>query len=94
MGKREGNVANAFELASYSIFNTGLGYTINEHLSADVIVSNLFNSKDLANFFGPNSFGANANSATAEFIRDNPDASFVVVPVLPRGGVLKVSYRF
>ena len=94
MGKRQGNVANAFELASYSIFNAGLGYAVNEHLSADVIVTNIFNSEGLANFFGPNSFGANANSASPEFIQENPDASFVVVPVLPRGGVLKLSYRF
>ncbi len=94
MGKREGNVANAFQLASYNIFNAGLGYTINEHLSADILVTNLFNSEGLANFFGPNSFGANANSATPEFIRDNPDASFIVVPVLPRGGILQLRYRF
>jgi len=94
MGKRHGNVANAFELASYSIFNTGLGYAINKHLSADVIVTNLFNSEGLANFFGPNSFGANANTASPEFIEENPDASFVMVPVLPRGGLLKLSYRF
>ena len=94
MGEREGNVANAFQLAAYSIFNTGLGYAINGHLSADILVTNLFNSEGLANFFGPNSFGANANSAGPEFIRDNPDASFIVVPVLPRGGILKLSYRF
>lgn len=94
MGKRQGNVANAFELASYSIFNAGLGYSINEHLSADIIVTNVFNSEGLANFFGPNSFGANANSASPEFIQENPDTSFVVVPVLPRGGVLKLGYRF
>tara|TARA_R110002049_G_scaffold240425_1_gene414188 strand:- start:474810 stop:477623 length:2814 start_codon:yes stop_codon:yes gene_type:complete len=94
MGEREGNVANAFQLPAYSIFNLGIGYAINKHLSADVLVTNLFNSEGLANFFGANSFGASANGATREFIQDNPDASFVVVPVLPRGALLKLGYRF
>ncbi|SDL47647.1 TonB-dependent receptor [Kriegella aquimaris] len=94
MGEREGNVANAFQLPAYSIFNLGMGYAINKHLSADVLVTNLFNSEGLANFFGANSFGASANGATHEFIQDNPDASFVVVPVLPRGAILKLGYRF
>jgi len=94
MGEREGNIANSFQLASYSIFNTGLGYSINKNLSIDVVVTNIFNSEGLANFFGANSFGANANGATTDFIQDNPDASFVVVPVLPRGSLLKLSYTF
>lgn len=94
MGEREGNIGNAFQLASYSIFNTGLGYSINKNLSVNVVVTNLFNSEGLANFFGANSFGANANGVTADFIQNNPDASFVVVPVLPRGSLLKLSYTF
>ena len=94
MGEREGNVANAFQLPAYSIFNLGMGYAINKHLSADVLLTNLFNSEGLANFFGANSFGASANGATREFIQDNPDGSFVVVPVLPRGAILKLGYRF
>lgn len=94
IGNRQGKVSNAFELSSYSIFNAGICYLINEHLSADVIVTNLFNSEGLANFFEPNSFGANPNSPSREFIQENPNANFVVVPVLPRGGVLKLGYRF
>lgn len=94
MGEREGNIANAFQLASYSIFNAGLGYAISKNLSVNVVVTNLFNSEGLANFFGANSFGANANGVTSEFIQENPDASFVVVPVLPRGSLLKLSYTF
>ncbi|MEW4924011.1 TonB-dependent receptor [Algibacter sp. 2305UL17-15] len=94
MGKRQGNVANGFELAAYSIFNLGTGYKINEHLSANIIITNLFNSKGLANFFGANEFGANANGATPEFIAANPDASFVVFPVLRRRGMLSLNYKF
>ncbi|TMM56749.1 TonB-dependent receptor [Maribacter algarum] len=94
MGEREGNIANAFQLPSYNIFNGGLGYSINKNLSANLIVTNLFNSAGLANFFGANSFGANANGVTSDFIQNNPDASFVVVPVLPRGSLLKLSYTF
>lgn len=56
------------------------------------MVTNLFSSEGLANFFGANSFGASANGATAEFIQANPDASFVVVPVLPRSTLLKLNY--
>lgn len=94
MGKREGNVANAFQLPAYSIFNLGAGYRFNKHLSANALVTNLFNSEGLANFFGANNFGANANGADATFIQANPDTSFVVVPVLPRGTLLKLNYLF
>lgn len=94
MGERQGNIANAFQLPSYSIFNAGVGYAISKNLTAHVIVTNLFNSAGLANFFGANSFGANANGATSEFIQANADASFVVVPVLPRGSMIKLSYTF
>jgi len=94
IGKRFGNAANAFELPSYSIFNLGASYKINEHISASVLVRNLFNSEGLSNFFGANSFGANANSATSEFIESNPNGSFVVVPVLQRSALLKLAYSF
>lgn len=94
VGEREANIANAFQLPAYSIFNTGLGYSINKNLSINIVVTNLFNSEGLANFFGDNSFGSNANGATADFIQNNPDASFVVVPVLPRGSLLKLGYTF
>ncbi|WP_405609654.1 TonB-dependent receptor [Polaribacter sp. Asnod1-A03] len=94
LGKRQGNVANGFELASYSVFNFGTGYKINKNLSANLVVTNLFNSDGLANFFGDNSFGANANGVTPEFVAANPDASFVVFPVLRRRLLLKMSYNF
>lgn len=94
MGKRQGNVANGFDLAAYSIFNLGTGYKINKNLSANILVSNLFNSEGLANFFGANSFGANANGATPEFVAANQDASFVVFPVLRRRALLSLNYSF
>lgn len=94
MGEREGNVANAFQLPSYSTFNLGLAYDINKNWFIDARITNLFNSAGLAGFFGANSFGANANEVTAAFIQDNPDASFVVVPILPRGAMLRLGYTF
>ncbi|MDO5979519.1 TonB-dependent receptor [Flavivirga spongiicola] len=94
MGKRDGNVSNGFKLPAYSIFNVGAGYQITKQLSADLLVTNLFNSEGLANFFGANSFGANANGATPDFIAANPDTSFVVFPVLRRRALLKLNYSF
>lgn len=94
MGKRYGNVSNGFKLSPYSIFNVGTGYKISKNISIDLLVTNLFNSEGLANFFGANSFGANANGATPEFIEANPDASFVVFPVLRRRALLRLNYRF
>jgi len=94
MGEREGNVANTFQLPAYSIINLGLGYEFNQNLAANFLVTNLFNSAGLANFFGPTDFGASANDVTAEFVQSNLDASFVVVPVLPRGMMIRMSYRF
>lgn len=93
-GEREGNIANAFQLPSYSIFNGGLGYAFTKNIALNLVVTNLFNSEGLANFFGANSFGANANGVTADFVQNNPDASFIVVPVLPRGTLLKLNYNF
>lgn len=94
MGKREGNIANAFQLQAYSIFNAGLGYDITPNLYTNLLVTNLFNSEGLANFFGANTFGASANGVTTQFIQENPNASFVVVPVLPRGMLIRLGYRF
>ena len=94
MGRREGNVANAFQLAAYSVFEAGIGYKINSHLSANILATNILNSDGLANFFGANAFGANANAVTSEFIEANPDASFVVVPILPRAVLLQLNYEF
>lgn len=94
MGKRYGNVSNGFKLPAYSVFNAGVGYQISKNLSADIVVTNLFNSEGLANFFGANSFGANANGATPEFIASNPDASFVVFPILRRRALIKLNYSF
>ena len=94
MGKRFGNIANGFKLSAYSIFNLGGGYKINKNLSTHILITNLFNSEGLANFFGANSFGANANGATPEFIAANPDASFVVFPILRRRALLQLHYKF
>jgi outer membrane receptor protein involved in Fe transport len=94
MGKRQGNVSNGFELPSYSVFNAGLGYKIDKNWSIDLLINNVFNSAGLANFFGENSFGASASGSTPDFVQANPDASFVVVPILPRSALLKVSYVF
>lgn len=92
--EREGNIANALQLPSYSLFSLGLNYKFSSQLSASFLVSNLFNSAGLTNFFGANSFGANADGITEEFIDANPDTSFVVVPVLPRRSMLTLSYKF
>lgn len=94
LGKRQGNVANGFELDAYSVFNLGGAYKISENITANLVAQNLFNSDGLANFFGANSFGANANGATPDFIANNPDASFVVFPILRRRFLLKLNYYF
>ncbi|WNH10687.1 TonB-dependent receptor [Thalassobellus suaedae] len=94
IGEREANISNAFQLPNYSLFHLGLKYNISQHLSADLVVSNLFNSAGLNNFFGTNTFGANADDVTPDFVKSNPDASFIVVPVLPRRTVLKLKYKF
>jgi iron complex outermembrane receptor protein len=94
LGKRYGNVSNGFILPAYSVFNAGVSYEISKHISVNMLATNLFNSEGLANFFGANSFGANANGVTPEFIAANPDASFIVFPVLRRRVLLKLNYSF
>lgn len=90
--ERQGNIANAFQLPSYSLFSLGVAYDFTENLSANLAVTNVFNSAGLNNFFGANVFGGNANGVTSEFIQSNPNASFIVVPVLPRRTILRLSY--
>jgi outer membrane receptor protein involved in Fe transport len=94
MGKREGNIANAFQLPAYSTFNLGAAYKLSDNLTASLSMTNAFNSQGLANFFGANEFGASANGATQDYINDNPDASFVVFPILGRRTFLKLNYTF
>ncbi|WP_010136636.1 TonB-dependent receptor [Ochrovirga pacifica] len=94
MGKRYGNIANAFELPSYGTFDVGAGLSIEKHWNLSVNVVNLLNSDGLANFFGPNSFGGNANQVNADYIANNPNGNFIVVPILPRGIFTKLNYTF
>lgn len=94
MGSRQANVANAFKLPAFSTVNAGLGYEINKFWTLSLIANNVFNSAGLMNFFGPNEFGSSANAATEEFIQQNPNASFVVFPIVPRTIHLQVGYQF
>lgn len=94
MGEREGNVGNTFQLPSFSTINAGIDYKLNSQINISLIANNLFNSTGLMNFFGPNQFGSNSNAATADFINQNPNASFVVFPISPRSIFLKVGYDF
>lgn len=84
MGTRFGNAENSFTLPSYHTFNVQLNSKIGERISLGLEAKNVLNSAGLMNFFGPNEFGSSANAATQEYIQNNPDASFVVFPILPR----------
>ncbi len=94
MGNRQANVANAFQLPSFHVFNAGVVFEPSKNWNLSLIANNMFNSKGLMNFFGPNEFGSNANAATTEYIAQNPGASFVVFPIVPRTVQLGIGYRF
>lgn len=94
MGEREGNIANAFQLPSYGVFDLGLGYQITKQLSANLTITNVFDSEGLANFYGPSTFGGNANQADQQYISDNPNQSFVVIPILGRRTLVRLNYTF
>ncbi len=94
LGERQANVANAYQLPGFSMFRAGVSGRISKNVSLSLICNNLFNSTGLMYSFGPNEFGSSSNAATPEFITANPDASFIVVPVLPRTVVMKVGYKF
>jgi len=84
MGERFGNSENSFVLHPYNSFNSRLQTNISKRIILSIEGRNILNSSGLMNFFGPNEFGSSANAATTEFIENNPDASFVVFPILPR----------
>ena len=94
LGERQANVANAHQLPGFSMFRAGINGQVSKALSVSLIGNNLFNSTGLLYSFGLNEFGSSSNAATPEFVSENPDASFIVVPALPRTVVLKVGYRF
>ena len=94
MGERKANIANAFSLPDFHVFNLGGNLSIGKSLNLSLIINNVFNSKGLMNFFGPNEFGSNANAATFDFVQNNPDATFVVFPINPRVVQLSVGYSF
>lgn len=94
MGEREGNIANAFQLPSYSIFNLGAVYNFTTQFNVGLHVKNAFASEGLLNFYGPNSFGASKDDATKEFIDNNPNADFIVTPVQARFVHLNINYTF
>ena len=94
LSDRQANIANAFQLPAFSVFNAGIIVEPNKNWSISLIANNLFNSKGLMNFFGPNEFGSSANAATPEYIAQNPEASFVVFPIVPRTINLGIGYRF
>lgn len=94
MGERYGNIANGFKLPSYVTLDLGSGVKLTEKLTCSLTITNLLNSNGLNNFFGPNSFGANANQATKDYVANNPDQAFIVVPINPRGIFTKLNYSF
>ncbi len=94
IGSRYGNIENAFTLPAYSTIDADLGYAINDKYAIGLRAKNLLNTAGLANFFGPNSFGSNSDAASTSFIQNNPEASFVVFPIMPRAIYLSVDYTF
>ena len=94
MGEREGNIANAFQLPAYSIFNIGATMEVLSGLVVGLHVKNIFSSEGLMNFYGPNFFGASKDDATQEYIDNNPNGQFVATPVQPRVLQLNLSYSF
>ncbi len=94
IGSRYGNIENAFTLPAYSTIDADLGYAINDKYALGLRAKNLLNTAGLANFFGPNSFGSNSDAASTSFIQNNPEASFVVFPIMPRAIYLSVDYTF
>lgn len=94
IGSRYGNIENAFKLPAYSTIDADLGYAINDKFAVGLRAKNLLNTAGLANFFGPNSFGSNSDAASASFIQANPNATFVVFPIMPRAIYLSVDYTF
>ncbi len=94
IGEREGNAENSFQLPAYQTIGFNVDYRLNNNVLLGLKVTNALNSAGLINFFGPNEFGSSANAATASFIETNPNASFVVVPILPRAIYLSAQYTF
>lgn len=94
MSARQANISNGFQLPGFSTINTGINYQLSDQVNVSLIANNVFNSVGLMNFFGPNEFGSNANAAAPMFVEQNPDATFVVLPINPRSIYLKIGYDF
>ena len=94
IGSRYGNVSNAFKLPAYGTVDLNIGYKISSKWSTSLRCSNLLNTGGLQNFFGPNEFGSNSNAADENYISANPNASFMVFPIMPRVVYLSFQYTY
>lgn len=96
MGKRQANIANAFYLPAFTQTNINLGYNVNQHLSVQANINNVFNNYGVMGWAGTGGFPAalNTQGVTKASIEANPNAIFNTTSLPPRAYFLTLSYKF
>lgn len=96
MGKRQANVANAFELPAYNQSNLNLGYNLTSHWQLQANINNLFNQNGIMGWGGPGGFPASLDrqGLTKETVAANPDAVYSTMSLPARAFFVTATYKF
>ena len=98
MGKRQANVANAFELPSFSQFNFSTGYDVKKNFRLGLVINNLFNTYGVMSWSRPGTFLAalDRQGFTKEMyndaVKNNTPYSTVSIPA--RSYFLTATFKF
>ncbi|WP_158638405.1 TonB-dependent receptor [Panacibacter ginsenosidivorans] len=98
MGKRQANVANAFQLPSFSQFNFSTGYDVTKNFKLGLVINNVFNTYGVMSWSRPGTFLAalDRQGFTKEMyndaVKNNTPYSTVSIPA--RSYFVTATFRF
>lgn len=98
MGKRQANVANAFQLPSFSQFNFSTGYDVTKNFRLGLVINNLFNTYGVMSWSRPGTFLAALDrqgftkEMYEEAVKNNTPYSTVSIPA--RAYFLTATFKF
>lgn len=98
MGKRQANVANAFQLPSFSQFNFSTGYDVTKNFRLGLVINNLFNTYGVMSWSRPGTFLAALDrqgftkEMYEEAVKNNTPYSTVSIPA--RSYYLTATFKF
>ncbi|MEE9372114.1 MAG: TonB-dependent receptor [Saprospiraceae bacterium] len=88
------NIQQSFTLPSFNLWKVGVMYNINNNISAQFNINNLFNEIGILRFNGTNDIAGFAENVTKDFIDQNPNKWFKVQKSPGRSFYFTVNYSY